>query len=172
MLLSKSGDSTLPATPLSTYRMVAACPPSLRAIWTLPVLSGLIPWWTGMSAWVSSIHGVRPQRDSHTTDGSQRGARVTSSSLHPTEPSSYFTASCVCVRVCVRVCVCVCVRACGGHVLAGSHLSKMRTGKRGTSNYVGRHNRWYIIYLWGYIVNALHVITIKMWGKKIFYKPF
>ena len=79
---------------------------------------------------------------------------------------------CVCVCVCVCACVCACVRACGGHVLAGSHLSKMRTGKRGTSNYVGRHNRWYIIYLWGYIVNALHVITIKMWGKKRFYKPF
>lgn len=56
--------------------------------------------------------------------------------------------------------VCASVRVCGGHVLAGSHLSTMRIGKRGTSNYVGRHNRWYPIHLWNYIGNALHV-TIK-----------
>ncbi len=138
----------------------AALPPLLWAIWTLLVLGALIPRWTGMSAWVSSIHGVRPQGDGHTADGSQHGAKVTSSSLHPMEPSSYFTATglCECVCVCVWACVCVCV--CGGHVLAGSHLSTMRTGKRGTSNYVGRHSRWYLIYLWNHIGNALH-ITIK-----------
>lgn len=133
--------------------MFPALPPLLWAIWALLVLGTLIPWWTAMSAWVSSIHGVRPQGDGHTADGSQRGAKVTSSSLHPLEASSFSTAAGLCKRVCVFVCMC------GGHVLAGSHLSTMRTGKGRTSNYVGWHNRWYLIHLWNYIVNALHITT-------------
>lgn len=154
-LLSKSkfwcGNAT-PDTFLFKDRTFAALPPLLWAIWTLLVLGAPIPRWTGMSAWVSSIRGVRPQGDGHTADGSQRGAKVTSSSLHPMEPSSYFTASGL------RECVC------GGHVLAASHLSTMRTGKRETSNYVGWHSRWYLIHLWSHIVNASH-ITVKMWVK-------
>lgn len=57
------------------------------------------------------------------------------------------------VSVSARVCVC----ASGRHVLAGSHLSTMRIGRRRTSNNVGGHNRWYLIYLWNCIVIALHI---------------
>ncbi len=138
--------------------MFAALPPLPRAIWTLRLLSSQIPQWTGMSAWVSSIHGVRPQGGGHTADGSQRAAKVTSS-LHPVLRCHWF----VCVCACVCVCVCVYVY---GHVFAGSHLSTMRTGKRGPSNYVGWHNRWYLIYLWNYKVHALHIV-IKLRVKGI-----
>lgn len=85
---------------------LAALPPLLWAIWTPLVPCAPMPRWTRMSAWVSSIHGVRPQGDGHTADGSQRGAKVTSSSLHPMEPAAYFTATGLCERVCVwRACV-------------------------------------------------------------------